>query len=61
MSREAISNFIAAANAGGYLKFNGTFDVYDTKLYINGSMLDTSVVFPPGGVHAHMEIHEAFM
>ena len=61
ISREAIANFLAAANAGGYLNFNGTFDVYDTKLFVNGSVQNTSVVFPAGGIHAHMEVHEVLM
>ena len=57
VSREFLTNIFSAANSAGYLKYNGTFDVENTHLFVNGSMDDVKVVFPSSGTNAHLSIH----
>ena len=61
ISREAIENFLDAANYAGYLKFNGTFVVYGTQLFVNGSIDNVSVAFPSQGVNADVTVNERDM
>lgn len=61
ISRQTIENFLDAANFAGYLKFNGTFVVYGTKLFVNGSIDNVSVAFPANGVNADVTVNERDM
>eukprot|EP00750_Incisomonas_marina_P007227 INCI14781.5.p1 GENE.INCI14781.5~~INCI14781.5.p1 ORF type:complete len:2228 (+),score=293.23 INCI14781.5:208-6891(+) len=61
ISRQTIENFLDAANFAGYLKFNGTFVVYGTKLFVNGSIDNVSVAFPTNGVNADVTVNERDM